>query len=93
MKTVLIVLFVALVGLSAMAATAQETYNTENAQIIEIAPSSGEIQVAVVCNGGELQFMNVGGGLGFVFCELPFGGTVPAADKNTLYLPVVAKGN
>ena len=60
--------------------------NSADIRIVEVTPSS-EIQAVVLCNGGELRLMDFGGGLGFLYCDLPH------APTHNIYLPIVAKGN
>ena len=60
--------------------------NSADIRIVEVTPSS-EIQAVVLCNGGELRLMDFGGGLGFLYCDLPHTPTY------RIYAPIVAKGN
>ena len=60
--------------------------NSADIRIVEVTPSS-EIQAVVLCNGGELRLMDFGGGLGFLYCDLPHTPTY------RIYAPFVAKGN
>ena len=60
--------------------------NSADIRIVEVTPSS-EIQAVVLCNGGELRLMDFGGGLGFLYCDLPY------TPPYRIYAPFVAKGN
>ena len=60
--------------------------NSADIRIVEVTPSS-EIQAVVLCSGGELRLMDFGGGLGFLYCDLPY------TPSYRIYAPFVAKGN
>ena len=83
MKTIFSVVMVAATIVSALWSAPE---NSADIRIVEVTPSS-EIQAVVLCNGGELRLMDFGGGLGFLYCDLPHMPTY------RIYAPIVAKGN
>ena len=82
MKTTISVVMVVATIVSALWGAPE---NSADIRIVEVAPSS-EIQAVVLCNGGELRLMDFGGGLGFLYCDLPY------TPPYRIYAPFVAKG-
>ncbi len=82
MKTTISVVMVVATIVSALWGAPE---NSADIRIVEVTPSS-EIQAVVLCNGGELRLMDFGGGLGFLYCDLPY------TPPYRIYAPFVAKG-